>query len=649
MGAIPLPQTRGRAGARRPARRWLRWVVIPLLLIVLAGGISWWFLSRRQTTPTITTGTVTQGDIATTVNGSGSVAAARTVDVPLQQAGTITAVSVKVGDQAKAGQTLVQLDTTDLQLALQEAQANLTSAQAALKAAQGGSATPEDITSAQAALTSAKAQLQQTKTGTATAADIKSAQAALESAQAKLDALKNPTQAALSAAQTTLNQAQTNLQTQKDSLSAAKTSAYNSMQQAVNSLTEAQTSYSKAKTDWEYVQANGADPANPTTTGTNGKAEKNKLSDSQKQQYYNTYVQSEASMHSAETAVQQAQLNYESAQKSEAAQVPELEQVVANAQTQLDALKNPSANDLKQAQAAVTQAQANLTNLKQGGTAAAIAQSQAAVTQAQANLDALTAPKSDADIASAEANVTQAQVAVNTAQSNLDEATLKAPFAGVVSAVSVVQGSTVSANTAAVTLVDNSTLHIDVSLSESDAAKVQATQPVTLTFDALPDVILKGTVATVAPTSTTSQNVVTYLVQVTFDPGKTAVKVGMSATAEIQVDKATGVLLVPSRAITTSGTTKTVTVLQGDTPQNGQQPTQVKIPVKTGLTNNGLTQITSSGGNGVSALKSGDKLVLPSTTTSSSSTSSTSSRNTTRSILSGGSGGPPAGGPPAGP
>ena len=47
-------------------------------------------------------------------------------------------------------------------------------------------------------------------------------------------------------------------------------------------------------------------------------------------------------------------------------------------QAQLDALLNPSASDLAQAQASVTQAQASLTNLKQGGTAAAITQAQAA-------------------------------------------------------------------------------------------------------------------------------------------------------------------------------------------------------------------------------------------------------------------------------
>lgn len=55
-----------------------------------------------------------------------------------------------------------------------------------------------------------------------------------------------------------------------------------------------------------------------------------------------------------------------------------------------------TANDLVQAQAAVTQAQASLTKLRQGGTPADITQSQAQLTQAQANFDKLTAPVSAA-------------------------------------------------------------------------------------------------------------------------------------------------------------------------------------------------------------------------------------------------------------
>jgi HlyD family secretion protein len=266
-----------------------------------------------------------------------------------------------------------------------------------------------------------------------------------------------------------------------------------------------------------------------------------------------------------------------------------------------------------------------------------VTQAQAAVTQAQANLDGLTAPASESDLASAAAAVIQAQAAVDTAQANLDQATLAAPFAGVVSAVSVVADSTLSANTTAVTLVDDSTLHLDVNLSETDAAKARVGQPVSLTFDALPDAAIAGKVATIAPVATAEQNVVTYVVQVEFAPGDAAVKVGMSATADIQVDQAQGALLVPSRAIQTSGDTKTVTVQQGDT--------TVTVPVTTGLTSDGKTAIVGSGGDGIAALKAGDVVVVP----SASAATSTISTQRASSGLSSLTGGSPPSGAPAGP
>ena len=157
---------------------------------------------------------------------------------------------------------------------------------------------------------------------------------------------------------------------------------------------------------------------------------------------------------------------YDSARQSEVTQIAQAEATLKAAQDDLSALKNPSASDLAQAKAAVTQAQANLTALQQGGTDASLASAQAQVTQAQASLDALTATESDTDIAAAQATLVQAQVAVYTAQSNLAQATLAAPFDGVVSEVSAGNDSAISANTTAVTLVDASQLHIDVSLSE---------------------------------------------------------------------------------------------------------------------------------------------------------------------------------------
>jgi HlyD family secretion protein len=621
----PFPRTRGRTepNQRTPADQ--RWLVVPLVLTLIAGGVFAWLPGRLAPATTTTTATVQQGNLTLNVTGSGSVAAARTVNLAFQQSGTITAVNVKVGDQVKAGQVLAQIDAADLQLALQQAQASLKAAEAQLTQAKGGGATPQDLASAQAQLDSAKAQLTQTKTGTATPADIASARAQLSAAQAKLDALKNPSQADLSTAQSKLDQAQTALQSTRNSASQAKTNAQLALQNAVNALTQAQSKFATAQQNWQYVQDTGADPTNPTKTDASGKKVANKLSDTQRQQYYDAYVQAQATLDSAQNAVTQAQVAYDAARQKEVTDVAQAQAAVNDAQSAVDALKNPSASDLTQAQAAVTQAQANLTKLTQGGTATDVTKAQAAVTQAQANLDKLTAPGTDATVAQAEAAVLQAQANVDTAQRNLDEAALKAPFDGVVSAVGTQIGTAVgngsnagsssstssssTSSSSAITIVDRSTLHIDINLSETDAAKVQVGQPVTLTFDALPNVTLNGKVATVAPAATVSQNVVTYPVQVEFDPGTAPVKVGMSATADILTQQINNAIVVPSRAVQTVGNSKAVTVLQG----SDREP--VTVQVETSATSNGQTEILSCVNTGAQCLQPGDVLAIPTTTT----------------------------------
>src|SRR5919197_1204503 len=127
---VPFPRSRDRSGAKRPRLVEQRWLLLPVILALIAGIVFWWLPSRLAPATASTTASVSQGNLTVAVTGSGSVAAARSVALPFQQAGTVTSVNVKVGDQVKAGQTLAQLDDGDLQLQLQQAQATLKSAQA---------------------------------------------------------------------------------------------------------------------------------------------------------------------------------------------------------------------------------------------------------------------------------------------------------------------------------------------------------------------------------------------------------------------------------------------------------------------------------------------------------------------------------------
>ena len=588
MATTTLPQRRGIG--------WGAWLAagVALIVIMLVAAL---LLARRGAgaSAAVATTAVAAGSVVASVDGSGPVAAAQSLDMPFQTAGTVTRVLVKEGDAVKAGQALALLDDRDLLLQVASAQASLDSANAALAQARQGNATEPELAAQRAAVRNAQANLDKARSNNITAADIAKDQAALKSALADLEALKNPSPADLSAAQLKVQQAQADLQSTRDNDSKAKTQAEIQLHQAGDALTQAQAGYATAKQNWEYVQETGADPTNPTTTDASGKTRTNKLNEVQQRQYYETFVQAEAAMRSAEKDVQLAQLSYDNARQTEVTNIQNKEAALADAQRQLEALKRPSASDIAKVQASVDQARAQLQKDQQGGTKADIAAAQANLDQSKANLSKLTAPATATDLQVKQASVAQAEQSLKQALLKLEQATLKAPFDGLVTDVAVVPGSVVSGGAAAVSLIDRSTLHVDLKLSENDVAKVELGQKVALTIDALKDWKAQGAVSYIAPSAETSNDVVTYAVRVSFPDSDTRVKVGMTANLSITTAKKDGVLLVPNSALLPKGAGHAVQVL-------GADGAAAEVEVQTGLSDGANTEITSG-------LKAGDRIV----------------------------------------
>ena len=541
--------------------RWI-WIGVVVIVVALAAGL---LLSRAgssgASTQSLATATVTRGDVVASVSGSGSVAAVQSLDLNFRASGAVTQVFVKEGDSVKAGQALAQLDARDLELQVASAQAALDSARTKLAQTTDGDVQPADAAAQQAAVASAQAQL--------------------KSAQAQLAALKNPDAAAIGSAEAAVRQAELDLQAQRDNGSASKTKSEQDLQKATAALTQAQASYATAKKNWAYVQQTNADPTNPTTTGADGKKVKNKLNDTQRQQYYDAYVQAEAALRSAEASVQQAQVTYDNARQAEPNAIQRAEAKLSDAQAQLAALRNPNANAIAQKQAGVDQARAGLA-------------------QAQANLTRLTAPGTDSDVAIQQSSVMQAEQSLAQARLQLELATLKAPFDGVISAVNIVPGSSASGgaspSSGAIALIDRSTLHVDLKLSENDVAKVALGQKVDLTIDALKDWQAQGAVSYIAPAAESSNGVVTYAVRVSFPDKDERVKVGMTANLSIATGEKDNVLLVPNSALLPKGAGHAVRMLSAD------GVTVTEVDVRTGLTDGTNTEI-------VGGLKAGDKVV----------------------------------------
>jgi HlyD family secretion protein len=218
--------------------------------------------------------------------------------------------------------------------------------------------------------------------------------------------------------------------------------------------------------------------------------------------------------------------------------INEAQAALAAAEAELARLK--AGVQATQAQLALVQAQAAMTEAQVTAAQAAVAQAESALeaAQAQAALDRLRAGPTVEDLAVAEAAVTRAREALLTAQAMHDQATLAAPFDGTVTIVQVRQGEQVLPGQVVLMLGDLSTLQVETTdLDEVDVARVQPGQQVGLTFDALPDRVLAGHIVRIAPMATPGQGATTYTAVVAFDETDPALRWGMTAFVDIEVER----------------------------------------------------------------------------------------------------------------
>jgi multidrug efflux pump subunit AcrA (membrane-fusion protein) len=224
--------------------------------------------------------------------------------------------------------------------------------------------------------------------------------------------------------------------------------------------------------------------------------------------------------------------------------------------TLLDALNSAQAG-LNSAQVSLNNAYTSRTNSdaiandnyqKALANAKTTADQQAALDQYNQSL-----AQAQAQVDSAVSQYHNAQNQLTTAQHNFANATLTAPVAGQIAAVNGQVGvAPGSGSSAFIVLVNLSDLTITAPVNEADIGAIQPGQPVSFTVQAFPADTFAGTVATISPVGTTTQNVVTYPVTVNIDP-KSAQQErlfpGMTAQLTITTKQVIDALLVPNTAL----------------------------------------------------------------------------------------------------
>lgn len=254
---------------------------------------------------------------------------------------------------------------------------------------------------------------------------------------------------------------------------------------------------------------------------------------------------------------------------------------------------SPQKARLDSAKAAYDQAVANCTLAKSGVNNSSVQSAAAQLQQAKDNLDVLLNP-SDRTTTAAKIQLAQAKLALDQTQEQLDKASIVAPFAGVVTQVTAVAGGPSSGT---IVLADDRQLHVGMLVDETQIGQIKIGQAAEVTFDALPEATVTGTVTLINPAGTVSQGVVNYLVRIDLSPTQDPLKLDMTANGRVILDTHPNVLAVPAAAIR-SDPKGGYYVNIVDT--NGEP---FRVDVITGYTDGSLTEVNGD-------LQTGDRVYL---------------------------------------
>lgn len=185
----------------------------------------------------------------------------------------------------------------------------------------------------------------------------------------------------------------------------------------------------------------------------------------------------------------------------------------------------------------------------------------------------------EAAVAVAEAKIAQTQARLDKAKRSLEYTTIRSPIDGVVIDRRVNIGQTVVASLNAPSLFlmakDLRRMEVWVSVNEADIGSIRPGQEVTFTVDAFPGREFTGLVKKTRLNATMTQNVVTYLVEVSTENPDATLLPYLTANVKFVLDRFDIALVVPnaalrwrpSNALPSDDTRRSIWVLEGDEPR----------------------------------------------------------------------------------
>lgn len=531
-------------------------IILAIIIIALLGGGVYFGFFRKEKTA-FTLAEVVRGNIAQEVSETGKVIKGEEVNLSFKTAGRIEKIYPKVGDQVKSGEVLVKLDTSDLEIQLQEAKAAFSVAQAKLNKLLAGSSIEE---------------IQIAKTSVA------NAKIALESARQNLKDIQ-----AL---------AEENLSSDYEDGLNILDDAYLKSYNAFNVVALIQRTYFTSNDQKSIEVKENKDIIEKALSKVRVSLDTVKKADPKEEDIDVALSETSKTVEEISPALKIIREICE-------------EQIYRNIVSSTDktSLDNQRANIITSLSNLVNSQQTisstKLTNRANINTAQAeVETKEGKLKAAEDELARISAPPRQEDIDLYQAQLKQAQAQVELLENQIKEAVLKSPISGQITKINKKAGEIVQAisQDAILTLLPSVPFEIKVDIYEEDIVKTKVGQEVDISLISFPGKIFKGKVVSIEPAEKIIENVVYYEVTINFAELADEIRPGMTADVVIIAARKENVLIIPEDSI-----------------QEKEGKTMVEV-LRNGKTEGQEIEIGLRGSDNrvevISGLKEGEKLIL---------------------------------------
>ena len=414
-------------------------------------------------TPEVKTAMVERGDIAVTIDATGTIKPLNIVEVSSKASGKILELRVDAGDYVEKDEIIAVIETTYVQISLEQAQA-----------------------------------------------DLRSAEARLQQAEIDFELQKEQSAIQIRQAEESLAEAKQRLVQLEEEIRLEKIANKRGVMDAENNLNIAKIRYKLLTSD--EVREENRQRAKNSLEQEEANLELVTAEHKRNETLYEKELISQASLESSQAQLKSAQAKHRSAEEN----LKLVEKPATEAELELGAA------DIKKAEfnleVAREQVEAEATrDMDIELQNQRIVQAEESLKLANANQKQI--ERKQRDLETARSSVKRSETQLELRQIEYDDTIIKAPIAGTILEKKVEEGQVITSRLSSlaseegqtlVTMADLDTVYVVTEVDETDIGKVEIGQPVTITVEAYPDTPFQGEVLKIAPQGLTLQNVTTF-------------------------------------------------------------------------------------------------------------------------------------------